>query len=230
VRFPARVQKNMAQIFHRSTNFIARFSVFSALFLVGLALVAVFAVARSPYLTRQNISREQPVQFSHKHHVGDDGIDCRYCHTGVETSAVAGIPPTKTCMNCHSVLFNSADYLEPIRESYRSDKSIEWVKVHRLADFAYFNHSIHINKGVGCSTCHGQINQMPLVFQAHTLLMQWCLDCHRNPEAVLREKKEDVFSMDWIAPPNQAEIGKRLAAERHIRTTAELTSCSTCHR
>jgi cytochrome c peroxidase len=133
-------------------------------------------------------------------------------------------------MNCHSVLYNTAPYLEPVRESYRSDTSIEWVKVHRLADFAYFNHSIHVNKGVGCSTCHGQINQMPLVFQASTLLMQWCVECHRNPEAVLREKKEDVFSMDWTPPPNQAEIGKRLALERNIRTTAELTSCSTCHR
>jgi len=220
----------MAQIFHRSTNFIARFSVFSTLFLVGVALVAVLAVARSPYMTRQNISREQPVQFSHKHHVGDDGIDCRYCHTGVETSAVAGIPPTKTCMNCHSVLFSTSAYLEPIRESYHSDKSIEWVKVHRLADFVYFNHSIHVNKGVGCSSCHGQVNQMPLVFQANTLLMQWCVECHRNPEAVLREKKEDVFSMDWTPPPNQAEIGKKLALERNIRTTVELISCSTCHR
>jgi len=220
----------MAQIFHHSTNFISRFSVFSSLFLVGLALTGVLLAARSPYLTNQNVTREQPVQFSHKHHVGDDGIDCRYCHTGVETSAVAGIPPTKTCMNCHSVLFNTSAYLEPIRESYRSDKSIPWVKVHRLADFAYFNHSIHVNKGVGCSTCHGQINQMPLVFQANTLLMQWCIDCHRNPEAVLREKTEDVFFMDWTPPPNQAEIGKRLAAERKIRTTAELTSCSTCHR
>jgi len=220
----------MAQIFHRSTNFISRFSVFSALFLAGFATIAVLGVARSPYMTRQNVMREQPVQFSHKHHVGDDGIDCRYCHTGVETSAVAGIPPTKTCMNCHSVLYNNASYLEPIRASYSTDKSIEWVKVHRLADFAYFNHSIHVNKGVGCSTCHGQVNQMPLMFQANTLLMQWCLECHRNPEMVLREKKEDVYSMDWKAPVNQAEIGKRLAAERHIRTTAELTSCSTCHR
>jgi hypothetical protein len=219
----------MAQIFHRSTNFIARFSVFSTLFLVGLALVAVLAVARSPYLTRQNITREQPVQFSHKHHVGDDGIDCRYCHTGVETSAVAGIPPTKTCMNCHSVLYNTSAYLEPVRESYRNDKSIEWVKVHRLADFAYFNHSIHISKGVGCSTCHGQINQMPLVFQANTLLMQWCLDCHRNPEPVLRPK-DQVFNMDWRAPDNQSQLGAELRKSYNIRTTAELTSCSTCHR
>jgi len=219
----------MAQIFHRSTNFIARFSVFSTLFLVGVALVAVLAVARSPYMTRQNISREQPVQFSHKHHVGDDGIDCRYCHTGVETSAVAGIPPTKTCMNCHSVLFNTSAYLEPVRESYRSDTSIAWVKVHRLADFVYFNHSIHVNKGVGCSSCHGQINQMPLVFQANTLLMQWCVECHRNPEQVLRPK-DQVFNMDWKAPDNQAEAGAELRKLYNIRTAVELTSCSTCHR
>jgi hypothetical protein len=219
----------MAQIFHRSTNFISRFSVFSAFFLVGLALVAVLAVARSPYMTRQNVTREQPLQFSHKHHVGDDGIDCRYCHTSVESSAVAGIPPTKTCMNCHFVLFNNAGYLELVRESYRNDKSIEWVKVHRLADFVYFNHSIHINKGVGCSSCHGQINQMPLVFQANTLLMAWCLECHRNPEAVLRPK-DQVFNMDWKPPDNQAELGAKLREEYQIRTTAELTSCSTCHR
>ena len=219
----------MAQIFHRSTNFIARFSVFSTLFLVGLALISVLAVARSPYMTHQNFTREQPVQFSHKHHVGDDGIDCRYCHTSVETSAVAGIPPTKTCMNCHSVLFNNSSYLDPVRDSYRNDKSIEWVKVHRLADFVYFNHSIHVNKGVGCSTCHGQVNQMPLVFQANTLLMQWCLDCHRDPEPVLRPK-DQVFNMDWKAPDNQMELGAKLRTEYKIRTTEELVSCSTCHR
>ena len=114
--------------------------------------------------------------------MGDDGIDCRYCHTSVESSAYAGIPPTKTCMNCHSVLFNNVGYLEPVRESYRTDQSIEWVKVHRLADYVYFNHSIHINKGIGCSSCHGSINQMPLVFQASPLTMSWCLDCHRDPQ------------------------------------------------
>jgi Cytochrome c7 and related cytochrome c len=219
----------MAQIFHRSTNFISRFSVFSSLFLVGLALTGVLLAARSPYLTNQDITREQPIQFSHKHHVGDDGIDCRYCHTAVESSSFAGIPPTKTCMNCHSVLFNSAGYLEPVRESYRTDKSIEWVRIHRLADYVYFNHSIHVNKGVGCSTCHGQVNQMPLVFQASSLQMEWCLGCHRNPEPVLRPH-DQVFNMDWKAPANQAEIGKKLAQENKIRTTTELTSCSTCHR
>jgi hypothetical protein len=219
----------MAQIFHRSTNFISRFSLFSSLFLAGLALTAVLGAARSPYLTGQYVTRDQPIQFSHKHHVGDDGIDCRYCHTGVEVSATAGIPPTKTCMNCHSVLFNTAGYLEPVRASFRDDKSIEWVRVHRLPDYVYFNHSIHINKGVGCSTCHGQVNQMPLVFQASSLEMQWCLDCHRDPEKVLRPK-DQVFNMDWKAPANQAELGKKFAEERKIRTTAELSSCSTCHR
>jgi cytochrome c7-like protein len=219
----------MAQIFHRSTNFISRFSVFSSLFLVGLALTGILGAARSPYLTNQNQTRQQPVQFSHKHHVGDDGIDCRYCHTGVESSATAGIPPTKTCMNCHSVLFNNSGYLEPVRESYRTDKSIDWVRVHRLADFVYFNHSIHVSKGVGCTTCHGQVNQMPLMFQASPLNMEWCLDCHRNPERVLR-KREDVVNWNWVTPPNQAEIGKQLAVEYKIRSVVELTNCSTCHR
>jgi Cytochrome c7 and related cytochrome c len=219
----------MAQIFHRSTNFISRFSLVSVVLLVGLGLAGVMGLARSPYYTNQYISREQPIQFSHKHHAGDDGIDCRYCHTSVETSAFAGIPPTKTCMNCHSVLFNNVGYLEPVRESFRTDESIRWIKVHRLPDYVYFNHSIHINKGVGCSTCHGQVNQMPLVFQATPLLMQWCLDCHRDTAAALRPM-DQVFNMDWKAPDNQEEIGRQYMVERKIRTVAELTSCSTCHR
>jgi len=219
----------MAQIFHRSANFIARASLLGGAILAGAALTAVLVLARSPYITNQNVTRNQPIQFSHKHHVGDDGIDCRYCHTGVENSAYAGIPPTRTCMNCHSVLFNNVGYLETIRESYRTDESIHWVKVHRLADYVYFNHSIHVNKGIGCSTCHGSINQMPLVFQASPLNMNWCLDCHRNPQANLRPK-DQVFNMDWKAPANQDEVGRQLATEYKLRTTAELTSCSTCHR
>lgn len=219
----------MAQIFHRSTNTISRVSLFSALFLAALALIVAAAVARSPYMTNENIAREQPVQFSHKHHVADDGIDCRYCHTSVETSAVAGIPPTKTCMNCHSLLFADSPYLEPVRESFRSDRSIEWVKVHRLADFVYFDHSIHVNKGIGCSTCHGQVNQMPLVWQASSLQMEWCLACHRQPEQFLRPRNQ-VFNMDWQAPANQLELGRKLARDYKIRSVELLTSCSTCHR
>jgi hypothetical protein len=219
----------MAQIFHRSANTISQVSLLSVLFLGGLVLTLTVAIARTPYATGENVIHEQPVQFSHKHHVGDDGIDCRYCHTSVEASAVAGIPPTKTCMNCHSLLFADSPYLEPVRESYRTGKSIEWVKVHRLPDYVYFNHSIHVNKGVGCATCHGQVNQMPLVWQASPLLMEWCLNCHRNPEQYLRPQ-DQVFNMDWRAPANQLELGRRLSREYRIRSVSELTSCSTCHR
>jgi len=228
-RFLWRKNFDMAQIFHRSANLIARFSVLGLVVLANLALGVVLLVARSPYITNERVTREQPVQFSHKHHVGDDGIDCRYCHNSVETSAYAGIPPTKTCMNCHSVLFNDSPYLEPIRESYRSDQSIEWVKVHRLADYVYFNHSIHINKGIGCSSCHGPVNDMPLMFQASPLNMQWCLDCHRDPAKNIRPR-DQVFNMQWKAPANQEELGRKLVAEYKIRTVSELTSCSTCHR
>ena len=146
----------MAQIFHRSTNFISRFSVFAGVFLAGIALTGVLLAARSPYLTNQNVTRDQPIQFSHKHHVGDDGIDCRYCHTGVENSATRRRAADEDLHELPlEMLFNSVGHLEPVRESYRNDKSIQWVRVHRLADFVYFNHSIHVKKGVGCSTCHG---------------------------------------------------------------------------
>jgi Cytochrome c7 and related cytochrome c len=219
----------MAQIFDRSANFLARFSLLGVALLGGLTLTAVLVIARSPYITNQRVTRDQPVQFSHKHHVGDDGIDCRYCHTGVENSAYAGIPPVKTCMNCHSVLFNNVGYLEPVRESYRTEVSIHWVKVHRLADYVYFNHSIHVNKGIGCSSCHGSVNEMPLMYQASPLNMSWCLDCHRNPEQNLRPK-DQIFNMNWKAPADQEEAGKKLRTEYHLRSTTELTSCSTCHR
>jgi hypothetical protein len=219
----------MAQIFDRSANFLARFSLLGTAILAGLGLTGVLVVARSPYITNQRVTRSQPVQFSHKHHVGDDGIDCRYCHTGVENSAYAGIPPTKTCMNCHSVLFNNVGYLEPVRESYRTEQSIQWVKVHRLADYVYFNHSIHINKGIGCSSCHGSVNEMALVYQASPLNMEWCLECHRNPEQNLRPK-DQIFNMSWKAPADQEEVGKKLATEYNLRSKLELTSCSTCHR
>src|SRR5271155_3101587 len=219
----------MPQLFHRSANSTARISLLAVAVLATLGLTVVFGGVRSPNFTNQYLTRDQPIQFSHKHHAGDDGIDCRYCHTSVETSAYAGIPPTKTCMNCHSVLFNNVGYLEPVRESYRTDESIHWVKVHRLADYVYFNHSIHINKGIGCSSCHGSVNQMPLMFQASPLNMQWCLDCHRDPAKNIRPR-DQVFNMDYKAPANQEEIGEKLVAEYKIRTVGELTSCSTCHR
>src|SRR5262249_46164795 len=146
-----------------------------------------------------NNAREQPVPFSHRHHVGGIGLDCRYCHTTVEVSSFAGIPPTKTCMNCHSQIWTNSAMLEPVRESFRSGKSIEWNRVHHLAGFVYFDHSIHVKKGVGCVTCHGRVDQMPLTWQESSLQMEWCLGCHRNPERFVRPR-EQVFSMDWDWP------------------------------
>src|SRR5689334_10007078 len=193
----------MAQIFHRSTNFISRFSLFSAIFLAGLGLTAILGLARSPYSTNQYVSRAQPVQFSHKHHVGDDGLDCRYCHTSVETAASAGLPPTSTCMNCHKQIWADSPYLEPVRASVRTGKPIEWIRVHDLPDFVYFNHSIHVKKGVGCSTCHGRIDEMPIIYQAKTLQMEWCLECHRAPERFVRPH-DQIYDMEW-RPENKTK-------------------------
>src|SRR5216683_4715351 len=219
----------MAQIFHRSTNFISRFSVFFGLFLAGLALAGVLGLARSPYLTNQNVVREQPIQFSHKHHVGDDGIDCRYCHTSVETAASAGMPSTAVCMNCHKQIWVDSPYLEPVRASFKTGKPLEWIRVHDLPDFAYFNHSIHVNKGVGCSTCHGRIDQMPVVSQTSSLQMEWCLECHRRPENFVRPKA-DIFNMEWRPGKDQIKDGQDLVKKYRIQEPAVLTSCSTCHR
>src|SRR6187431_275631 len=172
----------MSQIFHRSTNTLSKVSIFGSIFFIVGVTWVLAEIQRSSYNTRAFVEREQPVQFSHKHHVGDDGIDCRYCHTSVETSSFAGIPPTKTCMNCHTQIWPDSPMLEPVRESFRTGKSIQWTRVHNLPGFVYFNHSIHVHKGIGCVTCHGRVDEMPLTWQVHTLYMDWCLDCHRNPE------------------------------------------------
>ncbi len=219
----------MPQIFHRTTNTLSRLSLFSAVFLVASLFVLLAGIQRSSYVTQANVVREQPVQFSHKHHAADDGMDCRYCHTSVEESAFAGIPPTKTCMNCHTQIWAESAYLEPVRESFRTGKPLEWTRVHNLPDFVYFNHSIHVNKGVGCASCHGPVDQMPLMRQVATLQMDWCLECHRHPEQALRPRSE-VFNMNWQPPANQEAEGRRLRKEYNLRSTEELTSCSTCHR
>jgi hypothetical protein len=219
----------MPQIFHHSTNFLARLSIFGAIFIVLALLWVLATINRSSWNTGAFTEREQPVQFSHKHHAGDDGIDCRYCHTSVETSASAGLPPTQTCMNCHSQIWADSPYLEPVRESARTGKPIEWTRVNDLPDYVYFNHSIHINKGVGCSTCHGPVDKMPLMYQAQSLQMEWCLTCHRDPKPFLREKK-DIFRMDWAQPANQAQAGAELFTRNKVQDSYALTSCSTCHR
>jgi hypothetical protein len=237
------------QVFHRSTNTIAKVSIFGGLFIVAASLWVLAEINRSSYNTGQFIEVQQPVQFSHKHHVGDDGIDCRYCHTSVETSNTAGLPPTKTCMNCHSQIWADSAYLEIVRASYRDNKPIEWTRIHDLPDYVYFNHSIHVNKGVGCASCHGRVDQMPMIYQAASLQMEWCLACHREPERYLRPK-EKITDMAWnieadpvegvaadpfnLLAENKAEsrvkLGLELKRKYHVRNERQLTSCSTCHR
>lgn len=216
----------MPQIFHRSFNVVSKLTIFGTLFLIaGLGWVGSRA-SRSPYSTNAFVAVEQPVPFSHAHHAGRLGIDCRYCHTTVETSSFAGIPPVKTCMNCHSQIWVGSPMLQPVRDSLRTGKALEWGRVHRLADFVYFDHSIHVKQGVGCSTCHGRVDQMPLTWQVNTLHMDWCLECHREPERFVRPR-DRIFDMTWEPPPDQAEKGRQLVREYGIES---FTSCSNCHR
>jgi hypothetical protein len=219
----------MSQLFHRYSNVYSRVSLI-AVVVIAASLGAVVATLNwSGWNTNQDVFVDQPIQFSHAHHAGGMGIDCRYCHTSVEESAFANIPPTKTCMNCHSQIWTNAPILEPVRASFRDDTPLRWTRVHDLPDFVYFNHSIHVNKGVGCATCHGRVDQMPLVYQKNTLMMQWCLDCHRNPEKYVRPR-DQVFNMAWERPADDPDLGSRLVKEYKIGSVQQLTSCSTCHR
>lgn len=217
----------MAQIFHRSTNTLARITIFGALFLAGGSLYLLNVINRSDYVTGVGVAREQPVQFSHKHHAGELGIDCRYCHGQVEVAAYAGIPPTTTCINCHAQIWADSAFLEPVRASLRDDRALRWLKVHDLPDFVYFNHAAHVIKGIGCATCHGRVDQMNQVWKEASLYMEWCLQCHRNPEQYIRPR-EEVFNMAWRpSDGDQRRLGLELvkAYDVHPRT-----DCSTCHR
>jgi hypothetical protein len=216
----------MSQIFHPSSNTLARVLIYGAVLFLGGLMWTLYSVDRSPYVTDEKVDREQPVPFSHAHHVGAIGIDCRYCHTSVEESSFAGIPPTRTCINCHSQLWADSPMLEPVRESFRTGEPLRWTRVNDLPDYAYFDHSIHIHKGVGCVTCHGPVDQMPLTWKGHSLQMEWCLECHRNPEDYLRPR-EEVFNPRWTPEEPQQELGARLKDLYDVRPR---TDCSTCHR
>jgi len=217
------------QLFPQSANFLAKGSLFGSLFAAAFTLWLCLTYTRSSYGTGAGMNRVQPVQFSHEHHVGVLGIDCRYCHTSVEDSSFAGIPAPKPCMNCHSQIWTNNFMLEPVRESYRTGESIRWKRVYNLPGFVYFDHSIHVQKGVGCASCHGQIDEMQLTRQVPSLLMEWCLDCHRRPENELRPR-EEVFNMKYQKPPDQVQLGRGLKEEYQVRDAQLLTSCSTCHR
>ncbi|MGE3841445.1 MAG: cytochrome c3 family protein [Vicinamibacterales bacterium] len=216
----------MSQIFRPRANAIARASMAGGFGFIVFVLWAVITLMRSDMVTGASSNIEQPIQFSHAHHVGGLGLDCRYCHSTVEQSSFANIPPTKTCMNCHSQIWSTSPFLEPVRASFRSGQSLQWVRVHNLPDFVYFNHSIHVKKGVGCETCHGRIDEMAGIYQAQSLQMEWCLNCHRSPERYVRPR-DAITTMGYVPAESQSVLGPRLVREYDIQS---LTSCSTCHR
>jgi Cytochrome c7 and related cytochrome c len=216
----------VAQVFGPGANSLARFTLGGSVLGLGLLFVVLELYVRSPYVTDVGRPFDQPIPFSHKHHVADDGIDCRYCHTTVETASFAGMPSTQTCMNCHTQVWLQSPVLEPVRQSFSTGQPIRWNRVNNVPDFVYFDHSIHVQKGVGCSTCHGPIDQMPLTYKTQTFQMSFCLDCHQDPSRFLRPRQE-VFSMAWQAPPNQDQIGHELMQAYHVQSKI---SCSTCHR
>jgi hypothetical protein len=216
----------MAQIFHRSTNMLARVSIYGGAVIVIAISFVLYKIGEASYFTNIGVVQPQPVPFSHRHHTAQLGIDCRYCHTSVEDSSFAGLPPTATCITCHSEIWRDSPTLEPVRASYRTDVSLAWTRVNALPEFVYFDHSIHVHKGVGCTTCHGPVGEMALTWRAQTLQMSWCLDCHRAPEKYVR-RREDVFLPQYEPPSNQLQLGAQLVATYHIQ---KLTDCATCHR
>ena len=223
----------MTQIFHPSANTISRVSIFGAVFFLGGLLYLGYTLVRSPYQAAQGVTRDQPIQFMHNHHVDQLGIDCRYCHTNVETAASPGMPPTETCMSCHSQVWTQSPLLEPVRASWRDGKPIKWNKVHDIPDFVYFHHGVHVQKGVSCTTCHGNVADMAMVYKAQPMTMQWCLECHRNPTPNLGPP-ELVFALTAKPDPNRKPpVDWKLPADADKYKdphASGMTNCSTCHR
>jgi hypothetical protein len=221
----------MPQIFSPRSNTLFRLVLLLAV--LGAAGTGVFGITWkwSSYETEVNMPSHQPVPFSHQHHVAGLGLDCRYCHTSVEKTATAGMPPSKTCMTCHSQIWQQASMLQPVRDSFAKNIPLEWNRVYKLPKYVYFNHSIHVNKGIGCTSCHGAIDRMPLTWKVKPFYMKDCLACHREPERSIRPKAE-VFSQSWqpsANPAEQLDRGKKLVEEYHI-PMQRLTDCYTCHR
>ena len=219
----------MRQLFAPGADAILRLALLTVSVGAILFLVLVGAVARSDYAYSVGIAPKQPVPFSHKHHSGELGIDCRYCHTSVEVQANAGMPPTHTCMTCHSQIWTGAPMLAPVRDSLANDDPLHWQRVNHIPSYVYFNHSVHVTKGIGCSSCHGAITHMQLTARAQAFHMDFCIQCHRNPEQHVRTP-DQVWNMEWSAPPDQPTKGPALVAQYHIRNAAQLTDCSICHR
>ncbi|MEW5702332.1 MAG: cytochrome c3 family protein [Candidatus Zixiibacteriota bacterium] len=215
----------MSQQFPQWTN---RLPVYLAVAGIGALVIVVgfFWHFGSPRYTDVGYRPRQPVEYSHKLHAGDLGLDCRYCHYNVEVSAKAGVPPTKVCMNCHTLIGTQSEKLLAVRESWSSGKPLQWVRVHDLPDYVYFDHSIHLHAGIGCESCHGNVAQMERVMQKKPQSMGWCLDCHRHPDDQLRRPQE-ITTMGWTRPADQAEYAARVKVEKKIAPSED---CSACHR
>lgn len=218
----------MSQFFGPAANTIARASVIGLLALLIAGAGFGYHFVHSPYVTGVGVAVAQPVPYSHAQHVGGLGLDCRYCHTAVETSNSASIPPTETCMGCHSQVAKDSVWLQPVRASQETGEPLAWLRVHDLADYVYFNHAIHVRQGIGCESCHGRIDRMEIVAKAEPLQMAWCLECHRNPAAYIRPR-DAVTVMGYQPPADQSILGPQLVAEYGVETK-RLTDCSVCHR
>ena len=219
----------MRQLFAPGADAIYRFAIAVALGGVVFALLVVGGLSTSSYSSTVGVAPAQPVPFSHKHHSGELGIDCRYCHQSVEVNATAGLPDTWTCMTCHSQIWTNSVMLAPVRDSLANDDPLHWTRVNRLPDYVYFNHAIHITKGIGCSSCHGNVTSMQLTYRAHAFEMAFCLNCHRAPEKFIRTAAE-VWNMEWQPAADQDKLGAELVAHNKIRGGAVLSDCSICHR
>lgn len=215
----------MAQLFPEWTNKLPLMLAVGGILFVSGAVGFVWYYG-SPKYTDVGYRPVQPVAYSHKLHAGDLGIDCRYCHNFVEVSEEANVPPTQTCMNCHKLVLPESEKLLPVRESFATRQPIKWIRIHELPQYAYFNHSVHLHAGVGCSTCHGNVAEMEKVMLVQPLSMGWCLDCHRNPDMYLRPQSE-LTNMKWVPPADQLEFAARIKKEKHI---APPENCSACHR
>lgn len=218
----------MSQVFPPSADTWLRLFLLAALGAVAILVLAAGGYVRSDYATGLDWTLDQPVPFSHEHHVSGLGIDCRYCHSSVEVSAEAGFPPTDTCMTCHSHVWTGADMLEPVRRSLATGKPMRWRRVARLPGFVYFHHDVHLAAGVGCATCHGRVDRMPLMRRAEPFQMRWCLECHRDPAPHLRPR-EFVTDMTWRTDQDRRVLGRRLMTEYGIEPE-KLTHCYVCHR
>jgi hypothetical protein len=218
----------MGQIFKERANAVARLMILGGPIFILVIGAVIYALAQSDFLTRVHSPLDQPVPFSHQHHVGGLGIDCRYCHTAVTQSSFAGLPPTETCMTCHSQVWKDAPVLQPVRDSFQTGNPIKWTRVYDLPDYVYFNHSIHVNKGVACVTCHGRVDEMPITWKTQPLYMRWCLDCHRHPEEKLRPPSQ-AFDLQFKPFPNQSASKPQLIVENRVHPQG-LTDCYTCHR